>query len=57
VILGAADVATHAWFSNSGKTDAPSWLNRADLESVARLAEYNPGGLHRPHCPKRPGSG
>lgn len=36
---------SYAWFSKSGKEDAPTWLNRTDLESVARLAEYNPAGI------------
>ncbi|HEX2593966.1 MAG TPA: alpha/beta hydrolase [Rhizomicrobium sp.] len=36
---------SYAWFSNSGKTEAPTWLNQTDLESVARLAEYNPAGI------------
>lgn len=36
---------SYAWFSKSGKEDAPNWLNRTNLESVARLAEYNPAGI------------
>jgi len=34
-----------AWFSTSGAKDAPNWLNRTSLESVARLAEYWPAAF------------
>jgi hypothetical protein len=36
---------SYAWFKDSGAREAPTWLNRTDLESVARLAEYNPAGV------------
>jgi fermentation-respiration switch protein FrsA (DUF1100 family) len=36
---------SYAWFKDSAKSGAPNWLNQTDLESVARLAEYNPAGL------------
>ena len=36
---------SHAWFMNSGAKDAPNWLNRTSLESVARLAEYWPAAF------------
>ena len=36
---------SYAWFSSSGAKDAPTWLNRTSLESVARLAEYWPAAF------------
>jgi fermentation-respiration switch protein FrsA (DUF1100 family) len=36
---------SYAWFKDSAKSGAPNWLNHTDLESVARLAEYNPAGI------------
>ena len=36
---------SYAWFSSSGAKDAPNWLNRTSLESVARLAEYWPAAF------------
>jgi hypothetical protein len=36
---------SYAWFNASGAKDAPNWLNRTSLESVARLAEYAPGAF------------
>jgi fermentation-respiration switch protein FrsA (DUF1100 family) len=36
---------SHAWFMSSGAKDAPNWLNRTSLESVARLAEYWPAAF------------
>jgi fermentation-respiration switch protein FrsA (DUF1100 family) len=39
-VLGTPD--SWAWFTGS---DAPGWLNRTSLESVARMIEYDPGSL------------
>ena len=36
---------SYAWFNTSGAKDAPNWLNRTSLESVARLAEYAPAAF------------
>ena len=36
---------SYAWFNTSGAKDAPTWLNRTNLESVARLAEYAPAAF------------
>ena len=36
---------SYAWFGGAGSKDAPNWLNRTSLESVARLAEYAPAAF------------
>ncbi len=42
-ILSTPD--SYAWFSASAAKEAPSWLNRTSLESVARLVEYWPAAF------------
>ena len=32
-----------AWFTETGRTRAPSWQNEATLRSVETLTEYDPG--------------
>jgi fermentation-respiration switch protein FrsA (DUF1100 family) len=44
--LGAAALATpdsFAWFTETGRTRAPSWQNAVTLRSVEMLTEYEPG--------------
>jgi fermentation-respiration switch protein FrsA (DUF1100 family) len=44
--LGAAALPTpdsFAWFTETGRTRAPSWQNAVTLRSVEMLTEYEPG--------------
>ena len=40
------------WFTQTGKTIAPRWLNQISLESIARCAEYVPDSLIHLVAPK-----
>jgi uncharacterized protein len=39
------------WFTETGKTRAPSWRNEVTLRTVEMLGEYEPRHLHRPDRP------
>jgi fermentation-respiration switch protein FrsA (DUF1100 family) len=42
----------YEWFTQTGKTIAPRWLNQISLESIARCAEYVPDSLVHLISPK-----
>jgi len=42
----------YEWFTQTGRTIAPRWLNQISLESIARCAEYVPDSLIHLISPK-----